>query len=201
MKRELIVATNFFTTGVWDTDIVVGTKWSAGSSDPYGDLETGMETIRLETGMLATDLVLGVDTWSTLKHHADTLDRVKGGATNSDPARVTLEQIAAVVGVKRVHVAAAVQNTAGAGAAVSMGYIYDTNDALLITRPDTPSQLTASAAYTFSWSQFDNVDANGASIRSWKSEDPLGEFLEVEMNLDPKVTSSVGGYFFNEATS
>jgi hypothetical protein len=201
LRREKLIADTLFTTGIWGTDATPGTLWSASSSDPYGDIETGMDAVHLATGQYPTDFVVGKDVWATLKHHADTLDRVKGGATSTDPARVLPEQVAAVIGVKRLTIAGAVYNSASAGASVSMAQLYDTNDALLVYRPDTPEQFSPSGAYTFSWSEFDNVDATAAQIRTWREDDPMGEWFHGQMAIAPKLTATEAGYFFNEATS
>lgn len=201
LEREAIVAANFWTTGVWGTDSTPGTKWSAASSDPYGDLRTGCRTIQQAIGHWPTDLIVGADVADELLDHADTLDRIKYSGTNQDPAKVSLEQIAAILGLKRVTVAAAVNNTASAGATASMSPLYDTNDALLIYRPDTPSQFAPSGAYTFSWSPYDEVKNGAASIKTWRDDDPDGEWFRASMSFDPKVTASEAGYFFNEATA
>ena len=201
LEREAAVAAALFTTGVWGTDSTPGTKWSAASSDPYGDLRTGCRAIQSATGFWPTDLVVGADVADTLLDHADTLDRIKGGATNGDPASVKLEQIAAELGLKRVTTAAATNNTASAGATVAMAPMYDTNDALLIYRPDTASTFAPSGAYTFSWAEFDDVKDGAAAIKTWRDDDPDGEWFRAQMSLAPKVTASEAGYFFDEATA
>lgn len=201
LQREYLIATAYWTTGTWGTDKTPGTKWSASSSDPWGDLRTGCRTIQQATGKWPTDLVLGADVWDTLADHADTLDRIKGGATSGDPASVKPEQIAAELQLKRCTIAAAVYNTASAGATVSMSPLYDTNDALLVYRPDSPEQFTPSCGYTFVWSEFDTVKDGSVAIKTWREEDPDGEYFRGTLYLDPKITASVAGYFFNEATS
>lgn len=201
LQREKLIADALWTTGIWGTDKTPTTKWSATSSDPYGDLRIGCRTIQQAIGKWPTDLILGADVADTLVDHADTLDRVKGGATTSQPASVKLEQIAAALQLKRVTVAAAVYNTSSAGAAVSMSPFYDTNDALLIYRPDSPQKFEPSGAYTFVWTPFDQVKGANVGIKTWRVDDPDGEFFRSMMYIDPKVTASAAGYFFNEATS
>jgi hypothetical protein len=201
LEREAVVAANFWTTGVWGTDATPSTLWSAGSSDPYGDMRTGCRTIFNATGKWPTDLVLGTDCWDTLAEHADTLARITGGSTTQNPAEVKPEQIAQILGLKRVTIAGAINNTASAGATISMAAVYDVNDALLVYRPDSPGQFEPSGGYTMSWTPFDNVKDGAAAIKTWRSEDPDGEWFRGQMYMAPVVTSSVSGYFFNEATS
>jgi hypothetical protein len=201
LQREKLIADAFFVTGVWDTDKVVTTKWSAGSSTPYQDLRVGCRAIQAATGFWPTDLILGADVEDTLLDHADTIARVSGGARPGDPAIVTLDQIAAILKLKRVTSAAAVYNSASAGVTASMATLYDTNAALLVYRPDTPSKFSPAAAYTFSWQEFDNVSAEAAAIKSWRTDDPDGEWFRGQMCIDPKVVSTASGYFFSAATS
>lgn len=201
LQRDKLIADNFWTTGIWGTDKTPGTKWSATSSTPYEDLRTGCRTIQQAIGRWPTDLILGADVADTLIDHPDTLDRVKGGATSNTPATVKLEAIAAELKLKRVTEAAAVYNTASAGATVSMSPLFDTNDALLIYRPDSPAKFTPSGAYTFVWSPFDGVQGARVGIKTWRQDDPDGEYFRGMIYVDPKVTASEAGYFFNEATS
>ena len=200
LQREKVVADTLFTTSTWATDSTPSTKWSAASSDPLGDLETGMSTIQGAIGKNPTDLILGEDVWKTLKHHSDITGRITGGSTTDNPARVMPEHLAALIGVKRVTIAAATYNASSAGSAASMSRLYDTNDALLIYRPDSPGQFEPSGAYTFSWSEFDDVRDGAAALGSYRTDDPKGEMLTGESYFVPVVTASAAGYF-NEATS
>lgn len=201
LQREKLIADSLFVTGKWGTDSTPGTKWSAGSATPLADLETGMSAVQAAIGMEPTDLILGEDVWKTLKHHSDMTGRITGGSTTDNPARVMPEHLAALIGVKRVTIAAAVYNTASAGASASMGRLYATNDALLVYRPDTPSKFVPSGAYTMSWAEFDNVTAEAAAIKTWRTDDPDGEMFRGQMALDPKLVTSSAGYFFSAATS
>jgi hypothetical protein len=201
LKREELIASKFFTTSVWGTDSTPGTKWSAANSTPYPELRTGCRTIQQAVGFWPTDLILGADVWDTLADHADTLARITGMGQSTDPAVVLPSQIAQILGLKRVTIAAASYNTASAGATVSMSPLYDTNDALLIYRPDNPQKFTPSGAYTFSYSPYDRVKGKSVAIETWRDRDPDGEYFRGNMYLAPKITASEAGYFFNEATS
>jgi hypothetical protein len=201
LKREKLIADAFWATSKWGTDSTPSTKWSASSSTPIEDLRVGCRKIQSETGFWPTDLILGADVEDTLLDHSDIIDRISGGARPGDPAVVELEQLAAILKLKRVTSAAATYNSASAGATAVMAPLYDTNDALLVYRPDSPEMFTPSAAYTFSWAEFDDVSEGGAAIKSWRDDDPDGEWMRGQLNLDPKITASAAGYFFNEATS
>jgi len=81
LRQEIDWNTNYFTTGVWDTDVVGGTnftKWSNyAGSDPIEDVEAGKATILNSTGFLPNTLVLGYDAFRQLRNHPDIVDRIK----------------------------------------------------------------------------------------------------------------------------
>jgi hypothetical protein len=201
LKREKVIADAYWTTSVWGTDYTPSTKWSSSSSDPFGELRTGCRTIQTAIGRWPTDLVLGSDVADTLADHADVLDRIKGGAKPSDPANMRLEHLASALGLQRVTVAEATYNTAGAGATVSMSQLFDPHDALLIYRPAKPMKFTPSGAYTFCWTPFDSVQGESVAIKTWRTDDPEGEYFRGALHVDPKITASAAGYFFDEATA
>jgi len=83
IRQERDWASNYFTTGVWDTDNTPSTLWSASGSDPIGNIETGKNTILSDTGYLANTLVLSYNTYSVLKNHPDFVDRFKYTSADS----------------------------------------------------------------------------------------------------------------------
>src|SRR3990167_849719 len=90
IRRERSFATDFMTTGIWNTkgDKVGSTdftKWNDVSSDPFTDIEDGKRQIKLDTGRQPTKLLVGDIVWYRLKHHPDILDRIKYGATPQNP--------------------------------------------------------------------------------------------------------------------
>jgi hypothetical protein len=201
LKREKTIADNFWATSKWATDSTPTTKWDASSSTPYQDLRTGCRTIHTATGKWPTDLICGAHVWDSLADHADTIARVSGGARPGDPAVVMPEQIATILGLKRVTIAAASYNSAGAGATASMATLYSQHEALLVYRPDSPAEFEPSGAYSFSWKSFDNASAEAAAIESKEEWDPSGTWYRGQMSLDPKIVCSDCGYFFSAATS
>ena len=105
MKQEVDWSSSFFTTGVWDTDVVGGTnftQWSNyTSSDPIEDIETGKATMLNSTGFLPNTLVLSYDAMRQLRNHPDIVDRIKYTSANT-PTEATL---ASLFGVDRVMTA------------------------------------------------------------------------------------------------
>jgi len=201
MQREKLIADAFFVTSVWDNDVTPGTKWSAGSSTPIADIRLGCRTIQRNTGFWPTHLIVGAAVEDALLDNSDTVARISGGARPGEPAVVQLEQLAALVKLKGVVCGASVYNSASAGAAAVMAPLYDEHAALLVYRPDAPSKFSPAAAYTMSWKEFDDVSAEAASIHTWFTDDPDGEWFRGQLCIDPVAVSTASGYFFSAATS
>lgn len=204
IERDARVAAAVWTTGIWGTDSTPGTLWSAGSSDPIGDMRTGIRTVATNTGYRPNTLTLGADTWDILQDHSDLLDRIKHTQTGV----VTEDLLANILKLDKVVVAEATYNSASAGATATMTELFGAKHALLTYSASAPSHDEPSAGYTFSWSEFDNVTggdsvsmAGAAAIKTWREDDPDGEYFRAMMSFDPKVTASDCGYFFNGAVA
>lgn len=102
MRQEIDWSSTYFTTGVWDTDVVGGvdfTQWSNyTSSDPIEDIEVGKATMLNATGYLPNTLVLTYDAMRQLRNHPDVIDRIKYTSANV-PTEATLSSL---FGVDRV---------------------------------------------------------------------------------------------------
>jgi hypothetical protein len=196
IERDTAFAAAAWTTGVWGTDKTPTTEWDATNGDPIGDIRVGIRTIKRSTGRKPNTLIMGADVWDTIQDHADFTDRIK----YTREAVVTEDLVARVFGLKNVRVADAVYNSAGAGATATMAEIFDPDDALLLYVADSPSHDEPSALYTFSWAEFDGIKGTGAAaIKTWREDDPDGEFFRGMMSFDVKVVASDCGYFFRTA--
>jgi hypothetical protein len=93
LRKEIQFVSDFFTTGVWGTDVtgVAGApssgqtkQWSDyTSSDPINDIEEAKSDILGATGMEANTLVLGYEVFRQLKNHPDLVDRIKYTTSNT----------------------------------------------------------------------------------------------------------------------
>jgi len=196
IERDYQFASAAWTTGVWATDKTPSNEWDTTNGDPIGDIRVGCRTIKRSTGRKANTLIMGASVWDIIQDHADFTDRIK----YTTEAIVTEDLVARVFGLKRVVVADAVYSTAGAGATVSMSEIFDPDDALLLYTADAPTHDEPSALYTFSWGEFDGIKGTGAAaIKTWREDDPDGEWFRGMMSFDVKVVASDCGYFFRTA--
>jgi len=196
IRQERDWASNFFTTGVWDTDSTPSTLWSASGSDPIGDIEAGKNTILSDTGYLANTLVLSYNTYSILKNHTDFVDRFKYTSADS----IGPELMARLLEVDRVLVMKGVYNSAAEGATASYAQIGD-KDALLCYVAPQAGLMTASAGYNFVWTGVGGGLGTSTAVSRFRMDHLRSDRLEIESAWDFKVVGSPLGYFFSNAVA
>lgn len=197
LRRELQWVTDYFGTGIWGTDATPGILWDNANSDPITDVDTGKQTILLNTGFEPNTLVLGWQVWRQLKNHPDIVDRYKYTSADS----ITPDMVARLFEVDRILVAKAVQNTGKEGGSDSFAFTHGKHALLCYANPQ-PSLLMPSAGYTFSW-------RNGVSagmgydigIRNFRMEQLISDRIEGQVAFDHKVVATDLAYFFNGAVS
>jgi len=196
LRQEIDWNTNYFTTGVWDTDVVGGTnftKWSNyAGSDPIEDVEAGKATILNSTGFLPNTLVLGYDAFRQLRNHPDIVDRIKYTSSEVPTEGV----LARLFGVDRVLVARAIKNSGAEGAAVSMASVHGKNAALYYVAP-APGLLTPSAGYQFAWRGVSDGMGQNIGITRFRIPEIRADRIEAQMAWDYKVVATDLGYFFS----
>jgi len=196
IRQERDWASNFFTTGVWDTDSTPSTLWSASGSDPIGDIETGKNTILSNTGYLANTLVLSYNDYSILKNHADFVDRFKYTSADS----IGPDLMARILEVDRVLVMKGVYNSAAEGASASYAQIGD-KDALLCYVAPQAGLMTASAGYNFVWTGVGGGLGTSTAVSRFRMDHLRSDRLEIESAWDFKVVGAPLGYFFSNAVA
>jgi len=196
IRQERDWASNFFTTGVWDTDSTPSTLWSASGSDPIGNIETGKNTILSDTGYLANTLVLSYNTYSVLKNHPDFVDRFKYTSADS----IGPELMARLLEVDRVLVMKGVYNSAAEGGTASYAQIGD-KDALLCYVAPQAGLMTASAGYNFVWTGVGGGLGTSTAVSRFRMDHLRSDRLEIESAWDFKVVGSPLGYFFSNAVA
>ena len=209
LARDSQFATTFFGTSIWsgftDQTGVSGApganqfrQWSDyTNSTPIYDIKEQISALEIASGVPGVELV-GVtsqDVARTLSDHPDFLDRMKytGGMTN--PTKVTIEAMRDMLGLDDLIVARAAQNTAAEGATATMARLFGKGFLLMYRTPQAMEDVPT-AASLFSWSEFDEVTADGAAIFSWYDESRRATYMEAEQAFDMKVTSAdLGGFF------
>jgi len=202
LRKELQFVTDFFTTGVWGTDVngVSGSpstgetrQWSDyTNSDPINDIEAAKSSILSTTGQDANTLVLGYETFRQLKNHPDLVDRIKYTSSQT----ITTDMLAAMFDIPRVMVAKAVKATNKEGATGAYGFAYG-KGAMLCHVAQNPGVLTPSAGYTFSWTGVSGGLGANIGTSSFRMESIKATRVEAEMAFDNKIIGSDLGYFWN----
>jgi hypothetical protein len=209
IRREAEWASNYFTTGVWTTDLtgVTGAPgagefqyWNEADSTPIEVIRSGVATVLKSTGFKPNTLVLGYEVFNALIDHGDIVDRVKYGQTAPGPAMVDTGELSAIFKIPRVFVAEAIENTAAEGATNVHDFIIG-KSALLCYSTPTPGIMTPTAGYTFSWTGMVGLTNAGMRIKRFRIEKEGSDRVEMEMAFDHKLVSADLGYFFDGAVA
>ncbi|HEX7334224.1 MAG TPA: hypothetical protein VF290_22150 [Pyrinomonadaceae bacterium] len=190
-----------FKTGVWANDVTPASLWSDfTSSDIIEDMETGKETILINTGQEANKAVFGYKVFRKAKNHPDILDRIKY-TTQTTGRTVTPQLLAAMFDLDQVLVAKSVIATNREGETAVYDFTHGKH-ALLLHTPDAPGLLTPAAGYTLSWREISQ--GMGADIAITRERIPLtngADRVEAQVAFDNKILGTDLGYFFNGAVA
>jgi len=211
IDRELDWMSNYFATGIWDTEYTgVGSSPSAGeviqwddytNSTPIVDVRNAKRAATLAAGGFTPNvMVVTRDVHDTLCDHPDILDRLNGGATTTNPALAEREELARIFAVDEYMVIDAIHNTAAEGAAESNAYVAE-KKAALYYRPVAPGLMVPAAGYNFVWDALENSSGYGVNVLSFENDElarqGIAQELQVIQAYDQKVVSSEMGVFFN----
>lgn len=193
LLRERKWVADFFTTSVWGTDNTTATDWSTyGTSDPIGDIETAMNTMRKTTGKRPNTLVMGADVWSSLRNHPDLIDRIKF----TQKGLVSKDLFASLTDLSadNILIGEAIVDTSEEGAASSFADIWGKHALLLYVDPAV-STMTPTAGITFVWNRF----GGGAPqyMRRLRLDKIMADRIEGLSYWDQKLVASDLGYFFS----
>lgn len=168
-------------------------QWSDyGNSDPFADLETGMQTVHASIFQRPNTLLLGKQVWDKIKHHPAFLERVK----YSQKGVITEDLLASLIGVDRVIVAGAGKNTADEGQTDTMGYIWGKNAILAYVAP-TIGQKLMTLGLTYTWKQMQVERLRGSN-----EEDRKGTYVRVGNHYyDQQIVSALAGYLIQTAVA
>ena len=196
MRREVAFATDFFTTGVWDTNKVGGvdfTKWSdyAGSS-PLVDVTGFKDEIEGLIGREGILLAIGKQVWVQLKWHPDLIDSIK----YTQRGQISLELAASLMELDRLLVGRSIQTTDPEGtaeSAVTYTRVWG-KSALLLYVPPRPSLLNPAAGYTFVWNRVANANQ---FMKRMRDEEREVDIIEGNSYFDQKQTVGAAGLFMS----
>lgn len=199
LRQEIAWTTAYFGSGIWATDTTPTNLWSDyTSSDPIGDVRTGIRTILANTGYRPNKLVLGYDVFTKLQDHPDIVDRLKytGGASKA----VTREQLAALFDIDEVLVCEAIKATNLEGETAAMDFVQGKH-ALLVFAAPRPSLMLPSGGYIFAWKGISGGLGKSVSVKKFRMENLTSDRVEAEYAFDQKLVASDMGYMFPSVVS
>lgn len=203
LSEEVNWAASNFATSVWDRDVqgVSGTpsgaqvkQWNDAASTPIEDIRGEMTTMQGATGIRPNTMVINQQVADKLLDHPDIIDRIKYGQTPGTPAIASLDYLATLFGVNKIHVMGAIQNTAKEGQTASNSFIGG-KKALLCYVPQSPGLMTASAGYTFNWTGMAG-GSSGSLIRRYPMTHLDSDRIEIQTSYDHAIVSTGLGMLF-----
>lgn len=206
IHQDIMFAKGFFKTGVWANEWTGGAAFTPSSKafikfndanfDPFA-LFNHLKTEMLKNGRRRPNkLGLGIEAWNALQECPAILNRISGGATAGNPAIVTEQLVAQMLGLEEVVVFNSTFNDAAFGQDENMQFICDPTCALLVYATDAPAIDEPTAGYMFAWDMLG--DGNYFPTLQWEGEGGThSEFMEGLMAVDMKKTSDELGVFLN----
>jgi hypothetical protein len=191
MAKEVEVLGVVFGTG-WSSSATPSTLWDVDTSNPLGDIETGLNSIEKSIGRPVSVAALGRGLWRHVKQHPDIIDHLKGAGTTQNPAIVTLAAFASLIEVPKVLIARAIKNSGAEGATASYDYIAGLHMWLGFVAP-APALATPSAGYVFTWER--------RKVNRYREDIKHTDIVECLESWDTKVTASDAGYLIKSAAS
>jgi hypothetical protein len=196
IRRERRWSSTFMGTGVWGTDATPSPLWSAGSSDPFKDVETGSLKILSETGMKPNTLVFGAQVISALKSNAAIRDQFKYTSAES----IDEAMLARYFGVDNVYIMNSVFTSSVEGNATQTTGLISPKSALLCYSAPAPSIMTPTAGYTFAWTGLVG-SIGGIRIKRFRMEHLESDRIEAQMAYSFNKVAASLGYFLNGAVA
>ena len=203
---DIMFAQKFFTSGVWGNEWsgVKATpsgkqflKFSDSNFDPISFFDTRIRDVKESGRRKPNKLALGYDAYLGLKNHPEIVERVKYTGTTANPARVTPQVLAQLLGLEEVCILESTYNAAPVGLGEDMHYICDPKGALLCYATAAPAIDEPSAGYIFTWDML----GNGQYIATDQYEGEKGthsEFVEGLISTDMKKTADDLAIYFKD---
>lgn len=190
IRKEVMFASKFMTTGKWATDVTPETLWDAVGSDPIGDIATGILKIQESTGYTPETLTVSAEVHKVLRLHPQLIGLLK----DNEDRIASEDQIKNLLGVKHYLVSSAITST---------GFIFGKN-ALLTYSPNEALALEEpSAGYTIMNDKMEGSNGTGVKITVDKTTSKRAEIVHYDLKVDieQKLTGADLGYFFNGVIS
>jgi hypothetical protein len=214
LKRDQDWVRTYFQAGVWDTEVEGKAsspssgeflQWNEDGSDPIGDVTEAVIALRELTGYAPNKLVLAPRVLHALRHHPDILERIK----YTQRGIVTEDLLASLFGVSQILVSWATEVVGNPPRTQDPNVLDDnaeyqfitSNNALLVYSNPSPSLMTPSGGYIFTWNGYVAGNDRGIRVKRFRQEAIASDRIEAEMTYDMKVVAPDVGYFFADAVA
>ena len=188
MRLEKSVA-DMFTVTSWSQNMSLAATaaWNATTTvDPVAHFDTGTVQIVTNAQVKPNVAAMGLSQFNAFKNNFQVLDRIKYTSKELGP-----DIAGALIGVDKMLIATASNDTAALGVADSVSAIWG-DIAVLAYAPPAPGPLKVSAGYI--------IRRNIPMVKRWRVEERESECVEVNMEYQAKIISSLAGFMINDVT-
>lgn len=163
-------------------------QWSDyGNSDPFDDIETGFVEIQSNGMVTANTASMGFEVWSKLKNHPDLLGRLSTASVRT----LTTELFGALVGVEKVLIGKAMENTAVEGQSDILAFVWGKNFVLSYITP-RPGIKKVTFGYTLQV-------AGARVVDRWDEPWNKAEFVRATDYYEAKLVNLEAAYLIKNA--
>jgi len=192
LEQEIAaLLTNASATNISQVVTLSGTdQWSDyANSDPFSDIQLGIDTIKGSAMVTPNKFGLGYQAWAKLRHHPDLLGRLSVASIRV----LTKQLLADLIGVEEVVIGDALYNSADEGQADVMTYVWGKH-ALLAYVIATPKIKGLSLGYTLQVTDARYVDR-------WDEPWVKSEFVRANDYYEPKLVAAEAAYLLKSVVA
>jgi hypothetical protein len=169
LNKELIIANQFFKTGVWSIDITgvnSSETWAVGEvttgetfrrfndadSDPLGLFKDAKLAIKQKSGMKPNTLIMGEKVYEAMRINPQLISLYRNPqGSERVPTKLNEQMIAQALDVEKIIVAGAMYNTAAPGQTVTLDWIF--GKSMWLGYVTTPGPLKTIAGMNLSFNE------------------------------------------------
>jgi hypothetical protein len=196
LAREARIATAMTTAGNFtlNTALAGADQWSHADSDPKYAIQTYKSAVQAATGFDPNELIIGKAVKDALVNHPMFKELFKNTGTLT-----TLQLLANVFELEKIHVGAAVYNTAKQGQTRSMGYVWGKNAVLICNRPGPISEASPKVCQQMRWMA--DTEGQPLVVERYDSNERRSHIVRVRSHQDEKIVGGDFGYLIATAVA
>jgi hypothetical protein len=183
LGAEIRVADAVTGSANWQYAASPTTQWSSDTSDPWGDIDAGINGVVSSIGRMPNVAAMSWDVFRHLRQHPDLLDRVK---YTRPTGRIEITDLAQWFGFDRVLIGMALKDMSLEGQSASMSYVW--GDGFWMGYVTANAALEEpSAGYTLVWNEVNRP------INIYRQDVEHKDIVESEWFTDEIITASDAG--------